>query len=859
MVKSSKIFIVLLILSIALLTFLGSNSYKQIREQEKTAELVVFTLRVETEINTLFSRYAMMQSQVLKNKLQDKVNHTILLNRQKDSALTTFNRLKILTKDKPNQQKKLQELSTIQNSFYKALDQLNAYKTDTTLEEKNDAILLHNASVLMDEIEAIKTTMLANAEHYLAEQQEQFSTSRLITPITTLFLGMSALVIFLVSFWQINKQRKKNNRTTAFLESVLKNTENIVSYYTPVKNEANKIIDFKIDYINHNIENVLGTKVNEMKGKLLSAILPIQFKNGVFEILVDCYETGKNQKFKRNHIFNGTDYRFKTNVVKLNKGVLATASDITEEHIIKKNLTVTKDQLEAQNLLLLDNRAFLSNVFKSTSNIVTHFKSIRNDKGYIIDFEILFINDALNEGIKNNIPSELKYKRATEIYPNIFKNGVFEKMVSCIEESRQIEYETKINRNGKEIWLHDTAIKLNDGVTVTSRDITLEKTRAEKLNALYTEIEIQNSIFKDAEEVADIGSYVWYLDTGAAVISDNFYRILGYEPNAFEVTFDNYRRFVHPDDLKRYDKFGKEMVEKGSSNIHTYRIITKSGTIKHIYVNGQNIIKDGRNTSVGVVQDITDSVKTEEKLKAKNEELKRSNAELESFNRVASHDLQEPMRKIQMFISRLSEGELEKLSDRGKMYFSKIDSSANRMQTLIKYLLAYSRINRTKKDFVKVELNNTLNKVLDDLEELVNESGVAITVANLPAVKAIPFQMEQLFNNLVNNAIKYKSTTESPTIAIDCKKIPRTKIKENFDKRRKNYYQITVKDNGIGFDQENAKKIFGLFERLHQKEQYSGTGIGLAICKKIVVNHRGHITAKSKQGKGSTFCIYLPV
>ncbi len=144
MVKSSKIFIVLLILSIALLTFLGSNSYKQIREQEKTAELVVFTLRVETEINTLFSRYAMMQSQVLKNKLQDKVNHTILLNRQKDSALTTFSRLKILTKDKPNQQKKLQELSTIQNSFYKALDQLNAYKTDTTLEEKNDAILLHN-------------------------------------------------------------------------------------------------------------------------------------------------------------------------------------------------------------------------------------------------------------------------------------------------------------------------------------------------------------------------------------------------------------------------------------------------------------------------------------------------------------------------------------------------------------------------------------------------------------------------------------------------------------------------------------------------------------------------------------------
>ncbi|GAL61507.1 sensor histidine kinase [Algibacter lectus] len=118
--------------------------------------------------------------------------------------------------------------------------------------------------------------------------------------------------------------------------------------------------------------------------------------------------------------------------------------------------------------------------------------------------------------------------------------------------------------------------------------------------------------------------------------------------------------------------------------------------------------------------------------------------------------------------------------------------------------------------------------------------------------------MEQLFNNLVSNAIKYGSTTEPPKIVIDCKKLSRNKISEVFDKKRKNYYRISIMDNGIGFDQENAEKIFGLFERLHQKDEYSGTGIGLAICKKIVLNHKGHIVAQSEPGKGSTFCIYLP-
>ncbi|MGJ8734658.1 MAG: CHASE3 domain-containing protein, partial [Cellulophaga sp.] len=193
MVKSYKIFIILLIIAIALLAFLGSNSYKQIREQEKTAELVVYTLRVESEINTLFSEYALMQSQVLKNKLFNKVNHTILLKKYKDSARETFSKLSFLIKDKPEQQKRLNELATIQFKFYEAIDEFNAYKTDTKKEKVNDSALLQNVSVLMAKIEGIKKNMLSHEELYLQEQRDQLTTSRRLNPITTLFLGMSAI------------------------------------------------------------------------------------------------------------------------------------------------------------------------------------------------------------------------------------------------------------------------------------------------------------------------------------------------------------------------------------------------------------------------------------------------------------------------------------------------------------------------------------------------------------------------------------------------------------------------------------------------------------------------------------------
>ncbi len=580
-------------------------------------------------------------------------------------------------------------------------------------------------------------------------------------------------------------------------------------------------------------------------------------KNGLFEVMKICLQTGKMQTHVGEYEFDGKKVWLTNTINKLGNGVTNTARDNTTEKETEQKLRALNVRLEEQNLLLLDGRAFLNNIFKSTSNVVMNLAAARDSTGKIIDFDILFINDAINP-VTGDMPDEIKNQKASKIFPTIFTSGVFEKLVTCIEENREMVYETVYDRDGRKIWFQATAIKLKDGVTITTRDISLERERANTLLQLNEQLEIQNAILTEAEALAKVGSYRWDTKTNISGLSDNFYRILEFEPQEFPFSFNDFKRFVHPDDLEDYERRELQILNNKEPQTYTYRIITRSGKVKQLKTTGHYENRDNKSIVVGVVQDITEEIKSEQKLKNKNEELKRSNAELESFNRVASHDLQEPVRKIQLFISRISENELEKFSEKGRMYFTKINTSANRMQTLIKYLLSYSRLNRTKADFVKVDLNETMNKVLEDLEERIIETGVEIAVDELPTIKAIAYQMEQLLNNLVSNAVKYRNLTEVPKIVIDCKKLPRTKIPDNFDKKRRNYYRLSVMDNGIGFDQENAEKIFGLFERLHQKEEYSGTGIGLAICKKIVDNHKGHIVAESEKGKGSTFCVFLP-
>ncbi|MGK2860910.1 MAG: PAS domain-containing sensor histidine kinase, partial [Chitinophagaceae bacterium] len=257
-------------------------------------------------------------------------------------------------------------------------------------------------------------------------------------------------------------------------------------------------------------------------------------------------------------------------------------------------------------------------------------------------------------------------------------------------------------------------------------------------------------------------------------------------------------------------------------------------------------------------QDITERKKSETLLKNQNDQLEKMNKELESFAYVSSHDLQEPLRKIQTFASRITEKEENNLSDSGKDMFNRMQNAAKRMQTLIQDLLAYSRTNTTERKFEITDLNEIIAEVKEDLKEELQEKHAIIEANQLCDAKIIPFQFRQLLHNLIGNSLKFSNPNHPPLIQIKCEIAKGMKLNNEKLSPQNKYCHITVSDNGIGFEEQYNERIFEVFQRLHGKNEYNGTGIGLSIVKKIVENHHGIVTAKGKLNKGATFEIYIP-
>jgi len=245
-------------------------------------------------------------------------------------------------------------------------------------------------------------------------------------------------------------------------------------------------------------------------------------------------------------------------------------------------------------------------------------------------------------------------------------------------------------------------------------------------------------------------------------------------------------------------------------------------------------------------------------LKERNRELEQKNKELASFNHVASHDLQEPLRIVQTYISRLTEKETEAMTDNSKEYLVRIKSAVTRMRYLIDDLLLFSRTSKAEGLFEMTDLNILLENAKQDLAQSIEQKKVTITCARLPTLHVIPFQIQQLFTNLMGNSIKYSRSDVPLRIVIESEMLSENELPGLKIGAKKKFYKITVTDNGIGFEQQYAEHIFTLFQRLHHDDEYEGTGIGLAICKKIAENHGGFIAAEGRPGKGSTFFIYLP-
>lgn len=343
--------------------------------------------------------------------------------------------------------------------------------------------------------------------------------------------------------------------------------------------------------------------------------------------------------------------------------------------------------------------------------------------------------------------------------------------------------------------------------------------------------------------------------------------------------------FIHPDDFENIQNSWRRSFAARKLFEAKFRYLTSSGSFKIHYVHATpRIDLTGQFVGyIGILQDISSeeqiryslekivmdrtedlrkrnaALKSAEKaLLAKNDELEKINSELTSFAHIASHDLQEPLRKIQIFASRLLNMERSNLSEKGAEFLSRIHTSTDRMRALIHDLLAYSKTSNFEGSFELTDLNEVFNEVVGELEVKIEEKNARIENAGLPAANVLKFQFHQLFLNLLSNSLKFAKPDCDLRVVVKSELVTGDKIPGYLRSSEKTYYCISIADNGIGFEPEYSEKIFEIFHRLHARIQYEGTGIGLSICKRIVENHGGIIEAEGAVNQGATFRIYIP-
>ena len=398
------------------------------------------------------------------------------------------------------------------------------------------------------------------------------------------------------------------------------------------------------------------------------------------------------------------------------------------------------------------------------------------------------------------------------------------------------------------LWIrvHAKPMPGNDGATIghvgTVEDITASR-RAEE--ALHQSEERWQLAFQGTND----GIWDWKVHSNDFFLSPHFKAAFGYTEQRSHNRFDFWLELIHPQDAERVMQAVRDHMARLTPGLESeHRMRCKDGSYRWVLVRGQ-ALRDEAGFAVrmvGSVSDITARKQIEEEKATFARIVLESNHELQEFASVASHDLQEPLRKIQAFGELLQKSHRSELSEDGRDYLQRMLNAAERMRTLINDLLALSRVTTKARPMVSIDLTQVVREVVVDLEIRVTQSGGRVEVGTLPLIDADPLQMRQLFQNLIGNALKFRKPGVAPVVKV-------TAIAEN------SWCEIRVEDNGIGFDTKYLSRIFAPFQRLHARQQYEGSGMGLAICRKIIERHKGRITATSVPEQGATFVITLPV
>jgi signal transduction histidine kinase len=490
-------------------------------------------------------------------------------------------------------------------------------------------------------------------------------------------------------------------------------------------------------------------------------------------------------------------------------------------------------------------------VLNTSINGVLACEAIRNTNGQIIDLEIVLINKAFTE-ILGLTEAEVIGKRYLSVFPSSKGNGMFD--VNCqVIETDKLEYFDK--DTGLEGWYQVSLSKFGEnGLLATFIDISEYKRnflQLEQQRTLLGNILAHSANGISVTEVIrnEEGKVV---DGRTLLANDAAVQFIGIPK---EIYLTKTAIEIEPNILQSdYFQLCLKTLETGQAQFVRYFVEYSKRWIEI------TVSKLDDDHLITIFTDVTKAQETELQQTQLIEELRRSNESLEDFSYAASHDLKEPIRKIQVFTTLLTEKMQDHPKEDEKRLLERISNAADRMRLLVDDLLEYSHVSFNPAQNEEIDLNEKIALILVDLDMQVKEKNASVNVAPLPTIHGFRRQIQQLFQNLISNSLKYSKPGVDPVIDITSKEVKGSEsgFKVGMADQEKLFYQIELKDNGIGFEPQSAEKIFGMFQRLHGNNEFSGTGIGLAIAKKVVENHHCYIKAEGEEGKGATFRLLIP-
>jgi PAS domain S-box-containing protein len=714
----------------------------------------------------------------------------------------------------------------------------------------------------MDSIKNQITTMTGVENTFLIEGSKEKGRIGMVTPFSSLVLSFFSLSIVFVAYYKIRNDVKNKKRDLDEIMLLTKKTKELneeLRIQNEIFNQAEETAlqgTFSVDLntgqltCSGNLYTLFGCEPREFipaLDKFEKYIHPDDkeyIKKAAAEIVKD--KVGKSWKYsiiakdgKLKHV-KSTGKIIKSGDKEL---LVGTIQDATQETLLSQQIKFREAQL-TQAQIIGKMGAFYSDYL---TNKITWSDELYRLYGYepgeididkasvanVYKEDLPTIKDAIKNSQEKGTPLDIEYRR-------IDKTGRLRYVYSKGEVDR--------DSGGNIIGLFG----INMDIT-SLREKELQLKESERLNRTILDLAPNIVYIYDIEKSENV------------FVNKSIFHTTGYdEREVAGLGNELMNEFVHPEDRERvsaHHEHCRHLRDNEISEIE-YRFKNKKGDYIHLFSRDTAFKRNeqGEVTQIiGIAINITEIKNVNEALILSNRKLERTNQDLMSFTFVASHDLQEPLRKIKTFITGIMEREEQGFLESTLRNFSRISESATRMQELINALLVYSQLNDSYIVHEKLDLNDAILEVKNMLQHIIEEKRAVIECSELPTITGVRTQFVQVFCNIIENALKYSKPNVNPHITILAEKAEADEIEKAGHDSNISYWKISIADNGIGFDQQYGNKIFEIFQRLHVKTQYTGTGIGLSICKKIVENYKGFISATGKQNIGSVFNIFLPL